>query len=214
MTATSEYTFPFNTCERTSDSGLAQPYSAIINVITCLIILYFLLKTDNPHSFLLMLSILIFEAFHAFSHMIHIAGSIQIIITHALAYCMNIAFFNLFYQTTLVFPSNHFLIYMICVVLLDIYSFFNFDFVYYLVTSSLIFISLIVYYYRFLPKFIQKSIWTIIAVVVVIIGLFFNESCNCANMLEYYPNFPYHIIIELIGMYLFYIICGNFYGLG
>lgn len=208
------YTFPFNTCEKVSESGMAQqPYSAIINAITCLIILYFLLKTDNIHSFLLMLSILVFETFHAFSHIIHIAGPIQINITHSLAYCMNISFLNLFYRTTQVFPSNQFLIYMICVVLLDIYSFFHFGFVYYLATSSLIFISLIVYYYSFLPKFIQKSIWTIIAVIVLIIGLFFNESCNCASMLEYYPHFPYHILIELTGMYLFYVICSNFYRL-
>lgn len=209
-----EYTFPFSTCEKKTDDGVfAQPFSAIANIITCFIILYFLLKTENVHSFLLRLSILIFEAFHAFSHIIHIAGMMQINITHALAYFMNIAFFNLFYHTTGVFPSYIFLVYMICVVAFDLYSFFHLGFIYYLATSSLIFISLLSYYYRLLPSFIQKSIWLIIAVILVIIGLFFNESCNCGKMLEFYPDFPYHILIELIGMYLFYVICSNFYRL-
>ena len=121
-----EYTFPFSTCEKTTEDGtFAQPYSAIANIITCLIIFYFLLNTENAYAFLLLLSILVFEAFHSFSHMIHIPGAVQINITHALAYCMNIAFFNLFYQVTHVFPSILFLFYMFFVVMFDLYSFFS-----------------------------------------------------------------------------------------
>lgn len=210
----SEYIFPFHTCEKKTDDGIfAQPYSAISNIITCFIIIYFLLKTENTYSFLLLLSILVFEAFHAFSHMVHIPGTMQINITHTLAYCMNIAFFNVFYNVTHVFPNYLFLIYLCLVVMFDLYAFFNFAFVYYLVSSSLIFISILFYYYSLLPNSLQTNIYLIIAIVVVVIGMFFNESYNCDKMLSMYPGIPYHIIIEITGMYLFYVICSNFYKL-
>jgi hypothetical protein len=32
-------------------------------------------------------------------------------------------------------------------------------------------------------------------------------------MMNIYPNFPYHIFIETIGIILFYVICSNFYKL-
>jgi hypothetical protein len=209
-----EYTFPFSTCEKKTDDGVfAQPFSAIANIITCLIILYFLLKTENVHSFLLLLTLLVFEAFHAFSHMIHIEGPMQINITHILAYSVNVAMINLFYHFTKVFPSNLFLIYMLCLVVLDLYTFFNFNIIYYLITFLLIFISILFYYYPLLPNYIQSSIKLLFFVEILVVLLFLNESCNCQTMLDFYPDFPYHILIELAGMYVFYLICSNFYKL-
>ena len=37
----SEYTFPFDTCEKPNKNGIAQPYSAFFNIINCVIIFYF-----------------------------------------------------------------------------------------------------------------------------------------------------------------------------
>jgi hypothetical protein len=114
-----EYTFPFNTCEqKTDDSIFAQPYSAIANIITCFIILHFLLKTKNTYAFLLLLSILAFEAFHAFSHMIHIPGTMQINITHSLAYFINFAFLLFFYNYVKTPPSIWFILFYIFLVFL------------------------------------------------------------------------------------------------
>jgi hypothetical protein len=208
-----EYIFPFNTCETVNKNGIAQPYSALFNLITCSIIFYFLLKTTNNYTFLLLLSILIFESFHVFSHVIHIPGPLQINITHMLTYVMNIAFFNVFYNITKFFPSIIFIIYMFFLIILDIYAFSNFSFVYYLATQSLIFISLLFYYYPLMPKFIQKGIHLIFLIVLIVILLFLNEKYNCKAMMSIYPHFPYHIIIETTGIVLFYIICSNFYRL-
>jgi len=71
-----EYTFPFDTCEKTNKNGIAQPYSALFNLINCLIIFYFLLKTKHNYTFILLFSILCFELFHLFSHIIHIIVSL------------------------------------------------------------------------------------------------------------------------------------------
>jgi len=209
----SEYTFPFNTCEKPSKKGIAQPYSALFNFFNCVIIFYFLLKTKNVHTFLLLLSIFCFESFHLFSHIIHIPGSIQINITHTLTYLMNVAFFYTFYCYTHIIPNPIFILLLILLVGFDIYALFKLTIVYYLLSQSAIFISLLLYYLPFLPKFIKNSVYQIIFFVGMIILLFLNEKYNCKKMLKLNPYFPYHIFIEIIGIILFYIICSNFYKL-
>ncbi len=208
-----EYTFPFDTCETPNKHGVAQPYSMMVNIINCCIILYFLLKTKKIYTFILLFSILCFELFHTFSHIIHISGTLQINITHSLVYVMNLAFFYVFYSYTQVFPSLIFIFYILLLIMFDIYSVMNLSIIYYLITQSLIFISLLFYYYHLLPKYIQKSIYIIFTLIIIIIFLFLNEKYNCKAMLSLYPNFPFHILIELTGLILFYVISSNFYKL-
>jgi len=209
----SEYTFPFDTCEKSNKTGVAQPYSALFNLINCLIILFFLLKTKKMYTFLLLFSLFCFEFFHMFSHIIHINGSIQINITHSLSYLMNIAFLYAFYRYTKKLPNYWFILYLIILVCLDTYSFLYLSIIYYLTTQSLIFISLLAYYFPLLPKFIKNRIYQIFFFIILIILLFLNEKYNCEKMLQIYPNFPYHIFIEIIGIIIFYIISSNFYKL-
>ena len=209
----SEYTFPFSTCEKPNTNGIAQPYSALFNVINCLIIIFFLLKVKHTYTFILLFSILCFELFHVFSHSIHISGPIQINITHFLTYLMNLAFFYVFYSYTKKLPSYEFIFYLMILVCFDIYSIFNLTIIYYLLSQSIIFISLLLYYFPLLPQFIQNSIYKIIFFVGVIIILFLNEKYNCEKMMSIYPHFPYHILIEIVGIILFYIICSTFYKL-
>jgi len=208
-----DYTFPFNTCETPNKHGIAQPYSALFNFFNCVIIFYFLLQTKRNYTFLLLLSIFCFELFHLFSHIIHIPGSIQINITHTLTYLMNVAFFYSFYCYTNIIPNLIFVLFLIVLIGFDIYAFFNLSIVYYLLSQSVIFISLLLYYLHLLPKFIQNSLYQIIFFVGIIILLFLNEKYNCEKMLKLNPYFPYHIFIEIIGIILFYIICSNFYKL-
>jgi len=85
--------------------------------------------------------------------------------------------------------------------------------VYFLFTQALLFLSVLFYYYPFLPKIIQNKIQIVFLLVTLIIILIFNEKYNCENMMSIYPHFPYHILIEIIGIGLFYIICSTFYTL-
>ena len=209
----SEYTFPFNTCEKVNKNGIAQPYSLFFNLINCIIILYFLLQTKNNYTFMLLFLILCFELFHSFSHIVHIKGSIQLNIIHLLTYLINFAFFYLFYSYTKKFPNKIFILYLIVLVCLDIYSLFNLTIIYYLSTQSIIFISLLLYYYRLLPKIIQNCIYQLILLIGFVILLVLNETYNCERMLAFYPHFPYHIFIEITGIVFFYVICSNFYKL-
>ena len=208
-----EYTFPFDTCERPNKKGIAQPYSSLINFINCLIIFYFLLKTKNNYTFILLFSILCFELFHVFSHTIHIQGSIQINVTHLLSYCINIAFLFFFYNYVKKFPNIWFIIFYTCLIFFDIYTFCNMNVVFYIFSQALLFLSVLFYYYPLLPKNIKNKIHIIFIFVTVIIILFLNEKFNCEKMMSIYPHFPYHILIEIIGILLFYIICSSFYKL-
>ena len=127
-----EYTFPFSTCEKPKKNGIAQPYSSLINFVNCVIILYYLLKTKQDYTFILLSSILAFESFHLFSHIVHIPGSIQLNITHSLVYLMNLAFFYAFYCYTNKIPSYEFVLFLAILVWFDIYSLFNLTIIYYI----------------------------------------------------------------------------------
>ena len=205
-----KYTFPFNTCEVLNKNGIAQPYSALFNIINCLIILNFLVKTKK-NTFVLLFFILCFELVHLYSHITHISTQIQTNIIHLLTYFINLAFFNVFYCYTKKIPSYWFMFYIIVLICFDIYSIFNLTLIYYIASQSAIFISLLLYYFKQLPIFIQKSVYKIIIVICIIILLFINEQYNCDKMLKLYPQFPYHSFIEICGIILFYIICSNFY---
>lgn len=85
--------------------------------------------------------------------------------------------------------------------------------VYYIFSQALLFLSVLFYYYPLLTKNIKKIINIIFFLVLLIIILFINEKYNCKKMMSMYPHFPYHILIEIIGLVLFYIICSNFYKL-
>lgn len=209
----SEYTFPYNTCEKINKNGIAQPYSAFFNLINCLVIFYFLLKTKHNYTFMFLLSILCFELVHMFSHIVHIQGRIQIYISHTLSYLTNLAFFYLFYCYTNQLPSYEFILLIIALVCFDVYSIFYLTIFYYLLTQSAIFVSLLLYYFPLLPKFIQTSVYQIIFFVIVIILLFLNEQYNCKKMMTMNSDFPYHIFIEISGILLFYIVSSNFYKL-
>jgi len=206
------YTFPFNTCEKPKKKGIAQPYSALLNAVNCVMILYFLVQTKTQYAAILLFSILCFELFHVFSHTIHIPGSIQINITHFLSYCINFAFLFFFYNYLKFLPGSLFLFYYMCLIIIDIITFFNMNVVYSIFSQAVLFLSVLFYYYPYLSKVIQQKIHSLCFLVLIIIGLFFNEKYNCKKMLDMYP-LPYHTLIEIVGIFLFYIICSTFYKL-
>jgi len=206
------YIFPFDTCEEKQEI-IAQPYSAFLNLINCFIIIYFINKTTKIENIYLLSSLLLFEAFHVFSHSIHISGPIQTNITHTLTYFINISFFNLFYNYTKVLPDNNFFILLFSLISFDFYALTNLSVIYYIVAQSLIFLLPLIYYYKLLPLKIQSSIIEMAIYIIMIILLFINEKNNCKKLMKKYNKFPFHILIEIVGIILFSTISYNFYNL-
>ena len=193
--------------------GIAQPYSVFFNLISCFIILYFLFKTKNHYSFFLLFSILLFELFHTFSHSIHLNGTIQITITHLLAYLVNFSYFIALYHYSSVFPHSLFLFYLFLVILFDIYAFQHLNFIFYLTTQFLLFVSLFVYYYSYFTPSIKNKIPYLFSLTFFILLLFINERYHCKKMLDFLPSFPFHIFIEITAIIIVYLICTIFYKL-
>ena len=126
----SKYNFPFDTCEKSQQkSYIKQPYSAFTNLITSIMIFYFLINSLHIRSFFLILSFLFFELFHTFSHSIHIPGNIQMQITHSLSYLINFSLFYFFYNYTKKIPNIEFIIFY----LLFIKYYFLFIIYYYII---------------------------------------------------------------------------------
>jgi len=208
-----EYTFPFDTCESSKKDGIAQPWSALFNAINCIIIVFFLLKTTKTPNFVFIFALLCFELFHTFSHTVHIPGSIQINITHFLAYCVNITMLYLLYCFSHKLPNRYFILLYIVLVCLDIYAIFYMNVVFYLFTQASLFLSILFYYYTYLPTRITNNMYIIALLIAFDIILFLNEKTNCVQMLHLNPDFPYHIFVEIVGILLFYNIVSRFYNL-
>lgn len=204
------YTFPLNTCERTSGGYIAQPYSAMFNVLSCAIIAVFLAKSKSKASTVVLLSILVFEIYHTLSHTVHISGNIQVLITHILAYIVNACFLVALVHHTTVVPNTHFALFLAAVIMFDIYAFNHLPLIFWLSTQFLIFMSLFVFYYRYLPKEITTRIPVLFLLTFTIVLLFINESYNCEAMLHHFPSFPFHVIIEIVALFIVFNVCKVF----
>lgn len=210
----SPYTFPFDTCEKPNKDGLvAQPYSVIVNIITCSIVFYFLTLTTTYRAFFLLLSLLIFELFHTLSHFIHIEGKFLYTITHISGFLVNLSFLNFLYNYTGVFPSNSYLLFLGCILVADLFCFFNLSFIFFVATQILLFLAILVYYYNLLPSNIKYRIKLLVFSTILIYLLFVNEKMNCKKMMKMFPSFPFHMIIEIVSIIPIYFLSDTFYSL-
>ena len=208
-----EFTFPFSTCEKPNKKGIAQPYSFLLNIFSILIILYFLCFTRKLYNFLLLFSLFAFEAFHTYSHFIHLPNSLQVNIIHPISYFLNIFYFLVLYKHTHVFPKPWFLLFLTALFILDLYFFLFLPFIYSFTSFFAIFFAILFYYYRYLSK-IDKSYITQIGIVgLAILVLFYNEKINCAQMLSLSPEFPFHVMLEIFGLAAFFLVSRFFYDL-
>jgi len=205
-----DFIFPFSTCEAPNKTGIAQPYSVVVNVISICVIVYFLCKVKNVYAFILIFGLLAFECMHTFSHIIHLPNYMQLNMIHFLAYVINFFYLLFFYNYTGHAPSPWFIIVLIGLLLFDIYSFMFLSFIFYFSSSLFIFFSIFMFYYKYIPQNKKQYMLIILSLGIVIMLLFYNEKMNCKNMLEMFPNFPFHAILEFAGLCFFYVICKFF----
>lgn len=208
-----DYTFPFDTCEKPRESGIAQPYSVAVNVVSCFIVLYFLVRTKSNHAFLLLLALLIFESFHTLSHLIHIKGTFSYTATHISGFLFNVAFLNFLYRYTKVFPRPYYFGIFCVILACDLYAFLHLSFIFAVLTQILLFITILSYYYPLLNKDIKANLNIILGFFFLIYLAFVNEKMNCKSMMKSFPDFPFHMIIEALGILPIYILCNTVYGL-
>jgi hypothetical protein len=206
--------FPFETCEKPrEDCWIAQPYSTAVNCLNSLIIIFFLIQTKNSYTFFFLFSIFIFELLHTFSHAFHIDGAIQTNIIHGLAYCINAALLYVLYRHSGIAPSLFLSILIMIFVGIDIYALFFLSTVFYILTQFLIFLSILFFYFTTLPTQTKSSVKWLVFLGILIVCLVYNEIRNCDEMAKLYPDAPFHILVEIPGVFFFYLVCRNFYEL-
>jgi len=208
------YIFPFDTCEKVRDNIIAQPWSVLFNILSCIILLYFILKTKKFYTLLFFFSLLLFEIIHTISHIKHIKGSYLNSITHFAAIFVNISLIIFFINYTKQIPNKFTLFILLLLQTTDLYMFFNSQSFVYLVVSQILIMFVVFYnYYGYLPKNVRHNINILLIIAVVLYSFLLNEKVNCKKMLNKYPNIPFHVIIESLGSVIFYIIGITFYKL-
>jgi hypothetical protein len=195
--------FPFHTCETPNNDGLvAQPVSATINIITCIILIYFAWHARTITIKILLLSFIVFQAFHAFSHIRHIEGHVQSNVIHTIWYF--VAFMVLFtsMQMSKKPPSIYTILLLSIIILIDLYLFFYTSKVYMVFTAFTLPVIVVLSYYNTYPTFMKNTIPYLILLLIIVAVLLLNEKYNCEAMIAY-ANLPYHAIIETLGLILF-----------
>lgn len=196
--------FPFNTCEERRSvggvGGIDQPYSASINIVSCLILLYLLSLAKHIEIQFFILSLFIFQAYHAYSHLFWSDDELEhTYIIHASSYLIVIA---LIVALSFIGGNPPNIPIITVVILLDFYIFLNYiGTVYNAISGINIWVVVLItgLWNVKLPTVVNRLLPLLILLFVVIIGLFFNEKYNCEAMMKAYP-FPYHTAIELCGL--------------
>ena len=193
--------FPFNTCEIRGNI-VDQPYSASINILSCIILLYLLLQAKHIEIRFFILSLLIFQAYHAYSHMFwsdNEESLIHVYIIHSITYIIIFALI-----TAISFISGELpnIPIIFTVILLDMFILYNYiGTVYNAISGINIWVVVLItgLWNVKLPAIVKQLLPMLLILFGVVILLFFNEKYNCQTMMEAYP-FPYHTAIEICGL--------------
>jgi len=198
------YVFPFNTCEVPDNNSLVkQPVSALINLISTIILFYLSTKAKTNMVSFLLFCYALFELWHTISHIVHLENKdLQTNVVHILGYL--IAFSSLWSIQQLSGKVNSMLFYIILtiIVVIDLYTWSEIKGMWTILTGLSIFAFIIFGSIDKLNPQFQNSLPFFIIGLLVLFLLFVNENINCDKMLEYHI-FPYHAIIEVLGLIMF-----------
>jgi len=193
--------FPFNTCEVRGEIA-DQPYSASINILSCLILLYLLSQAKHIEIQFFILSLFIFQAYHAYSHLFWSKNenSLEhVYIIHAISYIIIVA---LIIAIAFISGKPPYIPIIFIAILLDFYIFLNYIGTVYNAISgiNICIIVLITGMWNVkLPIIVKRLLPILIMLFAIMIALFFNEKYNCEAMMNIYV-FPYHIAVEIMGL--------------
>jgi hypothetical protein len=199
--------FPFNTCE-TRGNIVDQPYSASINIFSCIILLFLLLQAKNIEIQFFILSLIIFQAYHAYSHLFWSKNenSLEhVYIIHAISYLITVA---LIIAISFISNKPPYIPIIVTFILLDIIIFYNYSQTLYSLISviNIWVIVLITGLWNVkLPRVVNRLLPILVILFAIIIALIFNEKYNCEAMMNTYV-FPYHIAVEILGLIISYLI--------
>jgi hypothetical protein len=200
-----EYVFPFDTCELADHNSIfAQPYSASVNIVSILVILYFLTQCHRSQTIAFFVALLAFEVWHTLSHCYHMESrTLQIRVIHALAYALNATILLAVIALSGSMPSTTLIVVLLALIAFDAYSFIRLPMVFYFASQAAIVSVTILAYAQFAPDGVRTLLlcW-LLPLIALLLAMFVNESYNCRAMLKWAP-FPYHAVLEGVGVVAF-----------
>lgn len=212
MDSLKNWTFPYKTCEIPQKNTIvSQPYSFLLNLINVSNLVCYCILVKSIHVKLTILSYIVFELFHTFSHAKLFHVKIQTTVIHLLAYVFFAATWNSIYLFTKKPLSWLKTSVLIVVTAIDIYVVLVVKGVWTILSGLSLLLALFCMYFTDIPKFFQTRLYQkLVPGLFVLFALFVNEAINCEAMLRIMP-FPYHIVIEILGYWLFDILANSWY---
>ena len=206
-----EFVFPYNTAEEVKNNNyFKQPYSSLVGILTALMIFYFLLKTKTTQGFLLILSLLLFELFHTYSHIFHLKDIMfQTKIVHNLTIFVNLSLLFALSKYSNKDVSKYFVLFILLIVIADYYALNNLNVGYYILTQLIILFSILLYYLKYINKIFNIKLLFVLFLIIYL-G-FINETINGKYLLEKYPEIPFHSLLEILLFGFFYVLCSSLY---
>jgi hypothetical protein len=196
------YAFPFDACEKINEGIIKQPVSASINIISCIIILYFYYYAKTNVVRFLFGTFFVFQLWHAFSHTYHIHSNIQANVSHIISYILSFsALYAILYLSNSTL-TNIKVIIITLLIIIDLYIWVFIGGVWNIITNLSILAFIIFSSYNKLPKFFKQAIPYLVVGLIILFALEINEAYNCEKMLEY-KQLPYHSLVEIVGLLLF-----------
>ena len=156
----------------------------------------------------------LFQGAHSFSHAFHIGDRELQNITHIFAIFLSLSIFYMLFKITNKLPSLLTIILIASLYLIDFYMvILKYPFIYTFFTQLIVFIVILLSFYKFLSKSVKNNIDIIFLLTLIISGFVLNEKINCEKMLNILPNFPFHIMVEITGFFIILTILKTFYRL-
>jgi hypothetical protein len=151
---------------------------------------------------ILLLTFIIFQIWHAFSHAQHIDADVQSNIVHVILYLVYAALiFSISSLSTQRCNSSVWLI-LLFFVFIDLFIWYNVRGFWMVVSGLQLLTVVMICFYGMLPDFVKTAIPWLVAGVGILILMIYNEEKNCDKMLKW-ASLPYHAIVEIIGLGLF-----------
>ena len=199
-----EFNFPFTTCEvvHRGVGDIAQPWSTLVNVYTCWMLVRHARLDARLLVRVLLASYAAFEAWHALSHAVHVQGTVQADVVHVLGYAMS--FCTLF--AILALSRTRLGVCASCAiaaaVVADVYVWLNVRGVWTVFTGLLVFAAVVLSQLGKLHPTFRRAVPSMVGGLLLLFALFANETRNCSAMMSF-ATLPYHVLIETVGFALF-----------
>jgi len=214
------FEFPKDTCEkreeRERDVFPRQPYSFIVNILSLVVLFVYLFITRDIFVRFLIFTFILFQAWHAFSHFVHIENStLQSNMTHFLIYLIAVASIivipHLAHTESIFSPSSgiHLPIILLLFVL-DMWILIHVKGLWMIISGLSVLAYVYVAQVHAMPKEVVN--YRFGAIIFLFLTLLFeiNEAINCERMQRLYP-FPYHVLLEVSGLMSFVFLAHMFY---